>query len=212
MLAAVALHLAAAAARPPLPRLKSSRKSVYTATRHSLTMPSSAWPVSPLGAALDSGGVEAIEKRLRDSGRFDEVQVRKRYRTLAMDEVALVLLVHEKDRHLPDRRAASIHGASDPRSADVLPDPRLRRRLWLDLWRANQRRRTLPAGHAAFGAAVVGRHAAGGGGGRSDVQVRTVQPCHRIVYGISQRENPHYEIDDRRTGSTGAASGGCSAL
>ena len=38
------------------------------------------------GATLEAGGVEAIEKRLRDSGRFDEVQVRKRYRTLAMDE------------------------------------------------------------------------------------------------------------------------------
>jgi outer membrane protein assembly factor BamA len=43
-----------------------------------------------VGGTLDAGGTEAIEKRLRDSGRFDEVQVRKRYRTLAMDEVAPV--------------------------------------------------------------------------------------------------------------------------
>ena len=49
-----------------------------------------------IGSPLDAGGTEAVEKRLRDSGRFDEVQVRKRYRTLAMDEVALVLVVHER--------------------------------------------------------------------------------------------------------------------
>ena len=49
-----------------------------------------------VGTPLEAGGTDAVEKRLRDSGRFDEVQVRKRYRTLAMDEVALVLLVHER--------------------------------------------------------------------------------------------------------------------
>ena len=49
----------------------------------------------------------AIEKRLQDSGRFDEVQVRKRYRTLAMDEVALVLVVHESPgRRRPASRPA----------------------------------------------------------------------------------------------------------
>ena len=49
-----------------------------------------------VGGSLDVGGTDAVEKRLRDSGRFDEVQVRKRYRTLAMDDVALVLVVHER--------------------------------------------------------------------------------------------------------------------
>src|SRR4029077_15120164 len=49
-----------------------------------------------IGATLAPAGVDAIEKRLKDSGRFDEVEVRKRYRTLEMDEVALVLVVHEK--------------------------------------------------------------------------------------------------------------------
>ena len=44
----------------------------------------------------------AIEHRLRESGRFDEIQVRKRYRTLEMDEVALVLLVHEQPGIRPD--------------------------------------------------------------------------------------------------------------
>ena len=49
-----------------------------------------------LGSPVDASGMAAIEKRLRDSGRFDEVQVRKRYRTLAMDEVSLLLVVHER--------------------------------------------------------------------------------------------------------------------
>jgi len=49
-----------------------------------------------IGATLDPNTLTDAEKRLRESGRFDEVQVRKRYRTLTMDEVAVVLLVHEK--------------------------------------------------------------------------------------------------------------------
>jgi outer membrane protein assembly factor BamA len=49
-----------------------------------------------LGETIDAAGLAAIEKRLKDSGRFDEVQVRKRYRTLEMDDVALLLVVHEK--------------------------------------------------------------------------------------------------------------------
>ena len=49
------------------------------------------WRASPLGSPLDANGLEAIKKRLQDSGRFDTVEVRKRYRTMAMDEIALVL-------------------------------------------------------------------------------------------------------------------------
>ena len=49
-----------------------------------------------VGGTLEAATIADAEKRLRDSGRFDEVQVRKRYRTLAMDDVAIVLLVHEK--------------------------------------------------------------------------------------------------------------------
>src|SRR5262249_5570102 len=49
-----------------------------------------------VGGTLDANALADAEKRLHDSGRFDEVQVRKRYRTLAMDDVAIVLLVHEK--------------------------------------------------------------------------------------------------------------------
>ncbi|NUR56200.1 MAG: hypothetical protein HOQ29_17295, partial [Acidobacteria bacterium] len=60
-----------------------------------------------VGAPLDPGALDAITQRLRASGRFDEVDVRKRYRTLAMDEVALVLLVHERPGVTPDGRRPS---------------------------------------------------------------------------------------------------------
>ncbi|HEY7057012.1 MAG TPA: FtsQ-type POTRA domain-containing protein, partial [Vicinamibacterales bacterium] len=49
-----------------------------------------------VGDKLDANTIAAIQRRLHDSGRFDEVEVRKRYRTLGMDQVAIVLLVHER--------------------------------------------------------------------------------------------------------------------
>ncbi len=49
-----------------------------------------------VGDRLDPDGLAAIEARLRASGKFDTVEVRKRYRSLDMTAVALVLLVHER--------------------------------------------------------------------------------------------------------------------
>jgi Omp85 superfamily domain/Surface antigen variable number repeat len=50
-----------------------------------------------VGQPLASDGVEDITKRLNDSGRFESVEVRKRYRSLTTtSDIALVLVVHEK--------------------------------------------------------------------------------------------------------------------
>ena len=50
-----------------------------------------------VGQPLAPNGVEAIEKRLKDSKHFESVEVRKRYRSLASTtDVAIVLVVHEK--------------------------------------------------------------------------------------------------------------------
>src|SRR5688572_5557964 len=50
-----------------------------------------------VGSTLDADAVDAIRKRLKDSGRFESVDVRKRYRSLAdATDVALVLVVHER--------------------------------------------------------------------------------------------------------------------
>src|SRR5690606_20583765 len=50
-----------------------------------------------VGAPLEPDAAAAIERRLKNSGRFETVQVRIRYRSLSdPTDVALVLVVHEK--------------------------------------------------------------------------------------------------------------------
>ena len=150
-----------------------------------------------LGATLDDKGVETIAKRLRDSGRFDDVEVRKRYRTMAMDEVSLVLLVHEKP---------GISSSGAP--------PSMARKL-------RSRLMFFPIFHYddgygwTYGARTSVVDVAGkgtrlsvplswGGTRRAAVEVdRTFKsgPLTRLSgsFGISQRENPHFDIDDQRT-------------
>ncbi len=48
-----------------------------------------------VGDPLEPGTIAAIETRLRASGRFDTVEVRQRYRSLDLTDVALILIVHE---------------------------------------------------------------------------------------------------------------------
>ena len=150
-----------------------------------------------VGAPLDPGALDAITQRLRASGRFDEVDVRKRYRTLAMDEVALVLLVHERPGVTPDgRRPSTIRRVTSrlmflpilryddgygwtyggrTSAVDLLG---LAERLSVPLSWAGTRRAALEA-ERTFKRA----------------------PLTRVVgsFGISQRENPFYDVDDRRT-------------
>ena len=52
-----------------------------------------------LGDVVDAGVVDAVIRRLEDSGRFESVEVRKRYRSLtATGRVALVVVVRERPR------------------------------------------------------------------------------------------------------------------
>ena len=49
------------------------------------------------GQVLDGGALQTIETRLRESGRFDSVQIRKRYRSFSnTEEVTLILVVRER--------------------------------------------------------------------------------------------------------------------
>jgi outer membrane protein assembly factor BamA len=155
------------------------------------------------GTTLDAGGLDAIEKKLRDSGRFDEVQVRKRYRTLAMDEVAILLIVHEKPGVSP---------TGEPPSAMK----KLRSRLMffpiIDYddgygWTYGGRTTIVDV----FGKGTHLSVPLSWGGTRkaaveADHTFRT-GPVTRLTgsFGIVQRENPHYEIDDRRTTLSGRA-------
>jgi outer membrane protein assembly factor BamA len=49
-----------------------------------------------IGDPLTATTVDEIATRLKSSGRFESIDVRTRYRTLDMTDVALVILVHEK--------------------------------------------------------------------------------------------------------------------
>jgi outer membrane protein assembly factor BamA len=156
-----------------------------------------------LGAPLPPGALQEIQRRLRDSGRFDEVEVRKRYRTLAMDEVALVLLVHERPGVTPEGKRPSA------------------------LKRVTTRLMFLPILHYddGYGWTYGARTSAVdllGLGERLSVPLswgatrraaleseRTFKsgPLTRVLgsFGVSQRENPFYHVDDRRTELTGRA-------
>ena len=150
-----------------------------------------------VGQPLDAGGVAAIEKRLRDSGRFDEVQVRKRYRTLAMDEISLVLLVHERP---------GLTAAGEPPGVAR----RLRNRLMFFPilqyddgygWTYGARTSVVDAAGKGTRLSVP---LSWGGTRRAAVEIdRTFKsgPLTRLSgsVGLAQRENPHFSIDDRRT-------------
>ena len=152
---------------------------------------------------LTADDLQAIERRLRDSGRFDEVEVRKRYRTLAMDEIALVLLVHERP---------GVTASGNP--------PTIFRQI-------RSRLMFLPILHyeEGYGWTYGGRTSTVdlfGGGERLSVPLswggtrraaldaeRTFKsgPLTRVAgsFGISRRENPHFLVADRRTAVTGRA-------
>ena len=50
-----------------------------------------------VGQQLEEGTLTEVEARLRKSGRFDSIEVRKRYRSLEdFSQVALLLVVHER--------------------------------------------------------------------------------------------------------------------
>ncbi len=155
------------------------------------------------GDLLDQNGLDAIEKRLRDSGRFDEVQVRKRYRTLAMDEVALVLLVHEKSGLSPQ---------GDP--PGMMKRFRSHLMFFPILGYEDGYGWTYGGRTTAVNIFGKGTHISAplswGGTRTAAVEADhtfTSGPFTRLTgsYGIAQRENPHYEIDDQRVEFRGRA-------
>jgi outer membrane protein assembly factor BamA len=149
-----------------------------------------------VGQPLGPGGTEAVEKRLRDSGRFDQVEVRKRYRTLAMDEVSLVLVVHERP---------GISAAGEPPSLAR----QIRNRLMFfpilhynDGYGWTYGARTSMVDVAGKGTRLS-MPLSWGGTRRAAVEAdRTFKsgPLTRLSgsFGLAQRENPHFSIDDRR--------------
>jgi outer membrane protein assembly factor BamA len=167
-----------------------------------------------VGQPMGPGGVEEIAKRLKDSGRFETVDVRKRYRSLTTTtDVALVLVVHEK----PGVRS-TVGGVSIPGVPGPIPQPagRLRSKLMF-----------LPIVNFAdgYGFTYGGRMTTidllgiderlsvpltWGGTRRAALEFERLfksGPLTRIEssVGIWNRENPRYEVRDQRVEVKGRA-------
>ena len=160
-----------------------------------------------VGDPLAADSLKGIEKRLKDSDRFQTVEVRKRYRSLDdPTDVAIVLVVHER----PGVRSATTTGTG-PVSR---PWHRVMGRLMF-----------FPILNYADGygftyggrVSTVDLLGAGerlsvpltwGGTKRAAIEFeRTFKrgPLSRIfsTFGIWNRENPHFNIDDQRVELTG---------
>jgi outer membrane protein assembly factor BamA len=162
-----------------------------------------------VGDPFDAATLETVANRLRRTGRFDDVQVLKRYASIAdPSRVALVIIVNEGPVRLvmPDE--------DDPDG-----EIRAERRGWLGnlMW--------LPVLHVedGYGVTYGARLAYAGLGGersrmsfpltwggrrRAGVELDrtfTRGPISRAQLGldIRQERNPAYEIDDRRQGLRG---------
>jgi len=163
-----------------------------------------------LGQPVTDEAIAQAVRRLRDSGRFEDVEVRKRYRSLTdASEVTLVVLVREHP--VPD-------DPLDPTPAAVRPFKRL--------WASGM---FLPVLQYAdgygftYGARVSFVHLFGRDGRLSvpatwggtkrvaaelDKRIRR-GPIDRLEGGVgySRRENPHYDTDEDRGEAWGSASG-----
>jgi hypothetical protein len=151
---------------------------------------------------LVPGAEKAIEQRLKDSRRFESVEVRKRYRSLDdPTDVALVLVVHER----PGVRSVTAGGTGEAPPA----------------WRRfTSRLMFFPiiSYDDGYGLTYGGRVSAVnllgagerfsvpltlGGTKRAALEVeRTFKtgPLTRVFssFGIWNRENPHFDLDDQR--------------
>lgn len=150
-----------------------------------------------VGMPLAPDTIEAVRKRLRDSGRFDEVDVRQRYRTLEMDQVALLIIVHERPGTSP---------AGEPPSTWR----RLRSHLMFFPILDYDEGYGWTYGLQTSVVGVLGRRErfsvplSWGATRRAAVEIErpfTSGPLTRLVgsFGIAQTENPHFLADDRRT-------------
>ena len=161
-----------------------------------------------VGKALDDAELAAIEKRLKDSGRFDTVEVRKRYRSLtSSSDVALVLLVHERP---------GVHSVDDSVNPVLNPVRRVKNRLMF-----------LPIINYAdgygftYGARLSTVDLLGVGerfsvpltwGGMRRAALEFERPFRRgpltrvdASFGIWNRKNARFEIRDQRVELTGRA-------
>jgi outer membrane protein assembly factor BamA len=153
-----------------------------------------------VGAPVASDTAESVARRLKASGRFDDVGVRTRYRTLDMSEVALVLVVHEK----PGTTAAGgPPGIVRRLRGQTMFFPILRYDDGYG-WTYGVRTSLVGAPRSRF---RVSAPLSWGGTRRAAIELQRTfasGPLTRITgsYGISRQVNPHFDLSDRRVDAT----------
>ncbi len=161
-----------------------------------------------LGQSLQPDTLRAIEQRLKASGFFETVEIRKRYRSLdSLTDVSIVLLVHEREGHTSEV-------AVEPPS--IWPWKRFKHRLMFlpilgydDGYGFTYGGRVSTIGLLGMGERLSVPLSWGGTRRAALEFERTFKsgPLTRIAssVGIAQSENPRFEIDDRRFGWTARA-------
>jgi surface antigen Omp85-like protein/POTRA domain-containing FtsQ-type protein len=161
-----------------------------------------------IGQPWTDATLQNVEQRLKSSGRFEAVEVRKRYRSLDnTTDIVVLLVVHERPG------VTSVDQSGDPVSGSWR---RLRSRLMFlpILSYADGYGFTYGARFSTLNLLGIDERLSfpltWGGTRRAAVEFeRTFKtgPLTRIesTFGIWQRENPRFEIDDRRLEWTGRA-------
>ena len=138
-----------------------------------------------VGDFVDSAELDGVARRLATSGRFEAVEVHKRYRSLtATDKIALMIVVRERPRRLdrlmftPILRYDEGYGIGYGLGFGLVDIPGQGGRVSVPMtWGAD--RRTAFEVERPFGSEAVGRLRGGGSSGR--------------------RVHPHFEVEDRRS-------------
>jgi outer membrane protein assembly factor BamA len=149
-----------------------------------------------VGATIANDTADGVARRLKASGRFDDVDVRTRYRTLDMSEVALVLVVHEK----PGTTAAGgPPGVLRRLRSQTMFFPILRYDDGYG-WTYGVRTSLVGSRGSRF---RISAPLSWGGTRRAAVELErtfTSGPLTRLTgsYGISRQVNPHFDLADRR--------------
>lgn len=139
-----------------------------------------------LGDVVDSDVLDAVARRLTDSGRFETVEVRKRYRSLtATDRIAVVIVVRERPRGFGSRLMfAPIlgyeegYGIAYGMRFDLVDVPVPGGQFSVPMTWGGNRRRAFEV-ESPFGNGPHGRFRGGGSFGR--------------------RMHPHFETEDHRS-------------
>jgi hypothetical protein len=155
-----------------------------------------------VGDALGPDAVSAIEKRLKDSDKFETVEVRKRYRSLDdPTDVAIVLVVHERPgvTSAPSGGITSSGGPFHRVSSRLMFFPIL---SYADGYGFTYGGRVSTIDLLGMGERLS-VPLTWGGTKRAALEAERgfkTGPISRVFasFGIWNRENPHYEIDDQR--------------